>query len=77
MNTIRIRARCSVPGCPSRRGEVAFVGNVCMLCLMFLRSLTDQPLSQAAKNAERRRKMRDLVTKAQELDRQLKGEEPS
>ena len=76
MNIIRVRAKCSVPGCPSRRGEVAFMGNVCILCLMFLRGLTDQAHSQAALNAERRRKARDMTLRAQELDKQLK-EEPS
>ena len=77
MNTIRVRAKCSVPGCQSKRDEVAFIGNVCLLCLMFLRGLTDYPVSQAAKNAERRKRMRELVTKAQELEKQLKGDEPS
>ena len=75
MTTIRVKAKCSVPGCQSRRGEVAFMGNVCLLCLMFLRGLTEQSFSQAARNAERRRKARDLTMMAQELNRQL--EEPS
>jgi len=61
----------------SNRCEGGFVGNVCIPCLMFLRGLTDHPTSQAARNAMRRRKARDLTMRAQDLDKQLKGEEPS
>ena len=77
MNTIRVRAKCSVPGCPNSREEWAFIGNVCVPCRMFLFGLTHEAYSQAARNAERRMKTRDLTMRAQELDRQLKGEEPS
>ena len=77
MNTIRVRANCSVPGCQSKRCDGGFIGNVCIPCLMFLRGMTDYPASQAARNAERRKKTRSLTMKAQELDRQLKGDEPS
>ena len=76
MNTIRFKLKCSVPGCPNERTQGTFIGNTCMPCLMFLRGLTDQPFSQAARNAERRRKARELTMRAHELNRQL-GDEPS
>ena len=57
MKTIRLRTKCSVPGCSMTRSRREFIGNLCVDCHAFLRGnpVGVATISQAFKNAIRRK----------------------